>query len=73
MKALVAILSTFPVILFKILPELKPSNRNKEQSGVITFCLITSNIIYWICSCCTTREKIMMEIHFGIKGSLCSG
>lgn len=31
-KALVAILSTFPVILLKILPELKPANR-KEKKG----------------------------------------
>lgn len=33
MKALVAILSTFSVILFKILPELKSSSRNKKQRG----------------------------------------
>lgn len=33
-KALVAILSSFPVILLKILPELKPGNRKEEKGGV---------------------------------------
>lgn len=33
-KALVAILSAFPVILLKILPELKPGNTKEEKGGV---------------------------------------
>lgn len=57
-KALVAILSTFPVILLKILPELKPGNR-KEKKGRSqnSSCLVAPNSICWIPSCCSTRQE----------------
>lgn len=32
-KALVAVLSTFPVVLFKILPELKPGTERRRKEG----------------------------------------